>query len=118
MSWLAIDIGGANLKISNGADFADSRPFALWKEPERLVKMCRLVTIKRPGYEMPGVIELEKLIPGLSDSLIVLDKPEMDISATDIRMRVTEGLPIGDLVPAVVEEYIRENGLYKEEIIY
>ena len=63
---------GDELYFIIGLDSLETLP--RWKEPERLVKMCRLVTIKRPGYEMPGVIELEKLIPGLSDSLIVLDR--------------------------------------------
>jgi (4-(4-[2-(gamma-L-glutamylamino)ethyl]phenoxymethyl)furan-2-yl)methanamine synthase len=36
MGWLALDIGGANLKAADGRHFAQSRPFALWRTPERL----------------------------------------------------------------------------------
>ena len=36
MSWLALDIGGANLKASNAAGYTESRPFALWKRPQDL----------------------------------------------------------------------------------
>jgi probable H4MPT-linked C1 transfer pathway protein len=36
MAWLALDIGGANLKGADGRGFAASRPFALWRAPERL----------------------------------------------------------------------------------
>jgi (4-(4-[2-(gamma-L-glutamylamino)ethyl]phenoxymethyl)furan-2-yl)methanamine synthase len=36
MTWLALDIGGANLKAADGRGFAASRPFALWRAPERL----------------------------------------------------------------------------------
>jgi probable H4MPT-linked C1 transfer pathway protein len=33
---LAIDVGGANLKVADGRGFAHSSGFALWKSPERL----------------------------------------------------------------------------------
>lgn len=33
---VALDIGGANLKIADGCGYAASQPFALWREPERL----------------------------------------------------------------------------------
>lgn len=38
MTALAFDIGGANLKVSAGESYSFSRPFALWKYPERLVE--------------------------------------------------------------------------------
>ncbi len=38
--------------------------------------------------------------------------PAVAVSATEIRERVRGGQPIGDLVPATVEEYIRKQGLY------
>ena len=85
-----------------------------WREPERLVNLCHLVTVRRPGYKMPELEEVEKRVPGLSRSLIFLDKPEMDISATDIRQKVRDGKPVTDLVPGPVEEYIRKHGLYRQ----
>ncbi|MBL7040389.1 MAG: H4MPT-linked C1 transfer pathway protein [Pirellulaceae bacterium] len=41
MSWLGIDIGGANLKASDGCRYAQSVPFSLWKEPENLTRELR-----------------------------------------------------------------------------
>ena len=83
-----------------------------WKDTSRLVKLCRIVAVPRPGYVMPDLMKLERQIPGLSESLILLDKPEIDISATEIRKRVAEGLSIYGLVPAPVERYIKEHNLY------
>lgn len=36
MSWIALDIGGANVKAADGRGWARSAPFPLWREPERL----------------------------------------------------------------------------------
>jgi (4-(4-[2-(gamma-L-glutamylamino)ethyl]phenoxymethyl)furan-2-yl)methanamine synthase len=38
MTWLGLDIGGANLKAADGRGWARSFPFALWREPERLTE--------------------------------------------------------------------------------
>ncbi|MBQ8655563.1 MAG: nicotinate (nicotinamide) nucleotide adenylyltransferase [Prevotella sp.] len=38
--------------------------------------------------------------------------PLIDVSSTDIRHRIREGLPVEGLVPAVVAEYIKEHQLY------
>lgn len=35
-SIIALDIGGANLKASDGASFVRAKPFALWRHPEKL----------------------------------------------------------------------------------
>jgi nicotinate-nucleotide adenylyltransferase len=85
-----------------------------WKGPDRIIEMCRLVTILRPGYDVPDIDELEKSIPGITERLIIIGDLAPDISATNIRRRVAAGLPINDFVPGPVEQYILENGLYRE----
>jgi len=84
----------------------------LWHEPSRLIQMCRLVAVPRPGYSAPDLKKLEADIPGLSQRVILMDKPEIDISATDIRNRVARGLSISHLVPEPVERYIKQHRLY------
>jgi nicotinate-nucleotide adenylyltransferase len=83
-----------------------------WKEPSRLITLCRLVAVPRPGCAKPDLKELESLIPGLARRVVLMDKPEMDISASDIRERVARGLSIRHLVPESVERYIKQHGLY------
>ena len=39
--------------------------------------------------------------------------PPIPVSSTLVRERVREGLPIRYLVPASVEDYIREHALYR-----
>ena len=83
-----------------------------WHEPSRLIKMCSLVAVPRVGYPNPDLVALEAVVPGLSGSTILLNTPQIDISASLIRERVAHGLSIRNLVPEPVEEYIRQHRLY------
>jgi len=83
-----------------------------WREPSRLIKMCYLVAVPRPGYPRPKLKTLEVIIRGLSQRVMLMKKPEIDISASAIRERVVRGLSIRHLVPEPVNRYIKEHGLY------
>jgi len=83
-----------------------------WREPSRLIKLCYLVAVPRVGYSLPDLNSLEAAIPGLAQRVTMLDTPLIDISASEIRNRVAQGLSIEHLVPEPVDRYIREQGLY------
>lgn len=84
----------------------------LWKEPDRLVQMCRLVAAPRLGSSALDLKSLEEAIPGLLDQVIQLDMPVIEISSSQIRERIAQGLPIRYLVPDEVEKYIVAQKLY------
>lgn len=83
-----------------------------WREVARIIQMCQLVAVPRPGYSLPDKDSLEAVIPGISQRLIILDEPKMDISATEIRQLAKRGESISHLVPEAVAEYIKKNKLY------
>mgnify|MGYP001136656174 CR=1 FL=1 len=83
-----------------------------WHEPSRLVRMCRLVPVRRVGYSSPDLDSLEAAVPGLSQSITMLDTPQIEISSSEIRDRVARGLSIHHLVPEEVERYAKEHRLY------
>ena len=49
MNYLALDIGGANLKIANGQGYAVTYPFALWRESARLARELRTILSEAPA---------------------------------------------------------------------
>jgi len=85
--------------------------FASWHEPARIISLCRLVAVTRPGYAADPAA-LERVIPGCSERIILLEAPRLDISATELQRRVAAGLPIRYQVPESVRTYIRRRRLY------
>jgi probable H4MPT-linked C1 transfer pathway protein len=51
MNWLALDIGGANVKSADGIDFAESRTLPMWQKPQLLVDTLRAMIAEAPASD-------------------------------------------------------------------
>ena len=51
MTWLGLDIGGANLKAANATGWARSRFFPLWREPQRLAIAIQELVNDAPDFD-------------------------------------------------------------------
>ena len=86
-----------------------------WKDVRDLLRLCRFVTLARPGYDLKAMTGKNlNLEPELARALLanVAIGHQVDISASDIRYRIAEGMSIRYLVPDAVEMYIAEHSLY------
>jgi len=82
-----------------------------WKDPKQLMSLCRFLVFQRPGYDIePRLLFLK--YPLLRDRIVLIEGPQLQISGSDLRRRVRQGLPIRYQVPDDVEEYIRSHRLY------
>src|SRR6266852_2603606 len=84
-----------------------------WGRWAELLRMCQFIAASRPGFPI-DVHDLRRFnVTGQQLSNIhVIEIPALAISSTDIRRRVTAGLPIRYLVPEPVETYIHKHRLY------
>jgi nicotinate-nucleotide adenylyltransferase len=87
-----------------------------WREPERLLRLCRLAVVPRRGYPTPGRSWVAEHFPGSEDRVIFLDGPDLGHSASTIRARAATGRSIRYLVPPAVEAYIHDHALYPAEL--
>lgn len=87
-----------------------------WYQADRLVDMCQIITAARSGWDKVDTARLlRRFSPSQVEKLTagILPTPRVDISASDIRRRVSEGLSIRYLVPDAVAGYINQNALYR-----
>ena len=82
-----------------------------WHEYDKLASECRFIAVTRPGFvlEQLSAITSAEFLSRVS----FLPIPGLEISSTDIRNRVREGLSIKYLTPEPVEAYVQEQGLYR-----
>jgi nicotinate-nucleotide adenylyltransferase len=86
-----------------------------WWHPQEIMSRARLAVATRSAWEPTQADALEKELPGISERLVWLDMPRIDISSTAVRQRVRQGRSIRYWVPPAVEEYIRQHGLYLKD---
>jgi len=78
-----------------------------WRDWRELLGRVTLAVAGRPG----AATEVDAEVRAAAHQPVPL--PPMDISATEIRRRVAQGLPIFHLVPAAVAGYIGQQALYR-----
>jgi len=109
--------------------------FATWREPKTLLELCHFIVLSRPGLSFQSLPTVALLPPIPQSSLAGLDMgrisqlevplptqrltclrlPPCEVSASDIRSRIHQGLPTANLLPPLVESYILRNHLYQED---
>ena len=85
---------------------------ASWHHPERLLDLCRLAVVPRPGAGPVDPAAMARAVAGAGPRTIVLDGPLLAVSGTAIRARIAAGRSIRYLVPDAVIAYIDDHRLY------
>jgi nicotinate-nucleotide adenylyltransferase len=98
--------------------------FLDWRQPETIIELCHLIIMGRPGYQLPahgplGRFTAQRCIddPGTlatrpSGDIWMQKVTQLDISSSDIRARLAQGLSVRYLLPDSVIEIIEQQRLY------
>ncbi|MGZ6266857.1 MAG: nicotinate-nucleotide adenylyltransferase, partial [Candidatus Limnocylindrales bacterium] len=90
-----------------------------WHEPARLLSLCRMAVVPRPGAPLPDPAWLASHVARMAgvgieaDRVVCVQTVPLAHSASDIRNRAAAGRSIRYLVPPSVEAYIRDHRLYR-----
>lgn len=93
---------GAELCFLTGAD--NLRELPLWREPDEIARLARLIVVSRAGEGVPAGVEYPVELVRVT---------RVDVSATEVRRRVAAGESIRYLVPGAVREVIERERLYR-----
>ena len=99
-----------------------------WSRWLRLFELCHIVVAARPGYDQPAqlleagelacewnrrnVTELTALAARPAGAIARVEIPLLEISASDLRARMSQGRSIRYLLPSAVADYIAAHRLY------
>ncbi|MFQ5430408.1 MAG: nicotinate (nicotinamide) nucleotide adenylyltransferase, partial [Phycisphaerae bacterium] len=96
---------------------ADSLPeLPTWHRISDLVGCVTIITATRPGWRPADAALLARAVGNEAAETLLSQcypTPAIEISATDIRERVSRGRPIRYLTPEPVRSYIEQEGLYR-----
>ena len=92
-----------------GADAARRLPE--WKQPERLIRLCRLGVALRPPLTETQV--LARFSAEFKAAVDLVKMEPVDISSTDIRDRIARGTSVAPWVAPEVIDYIQQHKLYR-----
>lgn len=96
---------GVEIYLVIGADAALA--LHTWHRADDISRLARIAVVGR-GKTDPALVKDAN--PGVP--LVIIDVPEVGVSATDIRRRAARGDVDEALVPPAVARYIRQRGLY------
>jgi nicotinate-nucleotide adenylyltransferase len=90
--------------------------FDTWMKPQRICDHCRILAATRDRMETQELQErMAELKQKYGAQIYPMETPNIDISSNMIRERISMGKSVKYYVPASVEDYIREHGLYGKE---
>ena len=108
---LASEFDGAELFFIVGAD--SLRDLPTWREPMKIASLAKIVAVNRPGAPTPTLQQAAEWVgEELASRIELLTMPGCDLSATELRRRVREGLGLRFMTPKAVEAFIGQHNVY------
>lgn len=85
-----------------------------WYRGKEIIAKYHLITGVRPDYDdEAGFKKIDEYRELYNANITVLDLEPFRASSSEIRNRIANGEDVSDMLPYEIEEYIKQNGLYR-----
>ncbi|MRR29337.1 nicotinate (nicotinamide) nucleotide adenylyltransferase [bacterium] len=111
MNLLRLEYPNSQLFYLMGGDSLHDLPS--WLRPQDFLRVCDGIGVMRRHEDGVDLESLEKVLPGISKKVNVVEAPILEISSKQIRQRITEGMGYRYYLRDAVYQAILELGLYK-----
>jgi nicotinate-nucleotide adenylyltransferase len=107
----------SELQMARPADYwfvlgSDSiKTISDWKQPRRLIKLCRLALVLRGGATKDEI--MARIPEEFRSAVDFVSMDPVDVSSSDLRDRMEQHKPVNSFTPADVIKYIHTHRLYQ-----
>jgi nicotinate-nucleotide adenylyltransferase len=84
-----------------------------WQRPQDFLRVCDGIGVMRRHEDDVDLESLEKVMPGISKKVNIVEAPILEISSKQIRQRISEGMGYRYYLRDAVYQAILDLGLYK-----
>jgi len=84
-----------------------------WQRPQDFLRVCDGIGVMRRHEDEVDLESLEKVMPGISKKVNIVEAPILEISSKQIRQRISEGMGYRYYLRDAVYKAILDLGLYK-----
>ena len=102
---------GAEMHYLMGGDSLHDLP--TWSRPQDFIKTCDGIGVMRRHEDKVDLESLEKVLPGISGKVNIVEAPILEISSKQIRQRIAEKMGFRYYLRDSVYCAIQEMGLYQ-----
>lgn len=86
-----------------------------WQMPDVIASLCTIATVVRDDVDMQSLEAQKRLLERtLQADIVLVPFHKIDISSSDIRLKISRGEGAKDMVPDAVLSYIHTHDLYRE----
>jgi nicotinate-nucleotide adenylyltransferase len=102
---------GAKFFYLMGGDSLHDLP--TWNRPKDFIETCDGIGVMRRHADQVDLVSLESVLPGISQKVLVVDAPILEISSKQIRQRITDNQGFRYYLRDAVYKTVLDLGLYK-----
>ncbi|MHB8087594.1 MAG: nicotinate-nucleotide adenylyltransferase [Anaerolineaceae bacterium] len=84
-----------------------------WLRPQDFLRVCDGIGVMRRHEDEVDLESLEKVLPGISRKVNIVEAPILEISSKQIRQRIADGMGYRYYLRDAVYQAIKDLGLYK-----